>query len=231
MNANPSTKKYVDMNSKRAFYCLLLLIAILQLPVTAQMGNNPCAPIDLMMLNPDPSVTVLEIGNNVGASNDPIALPDCGSPNQSQYFSFMLPPGYSHFQVQYTPLDGQPGEISLFDQNLCGLPTGSFTGLDACGAPGQPLLLTNEGTSVCLADMQPYLIRVSGVGGEFALDISTIPPNCFDGCQNGNEIAVDVLPPIDIATSSGDSTICIGDVLGTKSRSCSSRGKFSMVYR
>ncbi len=189
-----------------------LLGAMLVPPAKAQVGGGPCSAQPLGVL-PIGSPLIVNGNNTGGASPDP--WPDCGGGMNNRWYRFFLPPGYTNVRISVNPqLPSMELEAALFDSTACSPFSGGafIPGTDVCPPPGASAHLPPPGT--CLPREAPLFLRIGGPEpGPFQVVFEALEPTCGDGCQNGFEIGVDSLEPPRILTSSGDSSLCAGDLV------------------
>ncbi len=175
----------------------------------AQTGNTVCNPLLLGMLNPADPTEFMD--NNLLSGSEPDIWPDCGGGNNTRYYGFRLPPGFTNVLIELIPEGPRVFELALLDSTACFMPGPArfIAGTDACGLPGQAISIPDAG--VCLSKSGRFFLKVSGQTGQYTLRFTALAPTCSDGCENGSETGVDSLTQPDVTVSSLDSTMCSGD--------------------
>ncbi len=177
----------------------------------AQIGNTFCNPVPVGTLPPTTTLTFPD--NNFGSGSEPDLWPDCGGGNNSRFYFFRLPAGFTSVQIQLQPQESRIFQLALLDSLACPFPGPDrfVVGTDACGTPGATISIPSG--EICLNRGGGYILKVSGQTGNYLLSFNAIPPSCTDGCLNGFETGIDSLAPPDILTSSLDSSLCAGDLV------------------
>jgi hypothetical protein len=192
-------------------FSVLLLAPGFSPSAKAQFGG-PCSAQPLGVL---PVGGPLIVNDDNAGGLDPDPWPDCGEGANNRWYRFQLPPGFTNVRITVNPqIPTMAVEASLFDSTACGpLALSAFIpGTDVCAAPGVPVQLPPPG--ICLPKGGVVFLRIgSPFPGPFQLVFEALPPDCGDGCQNGFETGVDSLEAPQILTSSGDSSLCVGDLV------------------
>ena len=177
----------------------------------AQVGDNFCNPVIIGVL---PTGTPFSFSdNNFDSGSEPDIWPDCGGGNNTRYYFFRLPAGFTNVNITLIPNEARAFQMALLDSSVCFFPGPDrfVPGTDQCGAIGETISIPSTG--VCLDKGAGFILKVSGMMGNYNVILNAIAPSCSDGCSNGMEIGVDSVAPPDIISSVADSVICAGDLV------------------
>lgn len=198
------------MNRKSFLSGGLGLLMLLQLSLTqAQVGNTFCDPVPIGVL---PGMAPFSFSdNNFGSGSEPDIWPDCGGGNNTRFYFFRLPPGFTNLSITLDPQETRAFQIALLDSAVCLAPGPErfVPGSDACGTPGASISLP----PLCLNAGGGYILKVSGMLGNYQLTFQAEAPSCSDGCVNGTETGVDSVAAPPIFSSTLDSSSCAGDLV------------------
>ena len=177
-------------------------------PLSAQslVNDFPCGALSSVG---SPGTVTTITGNSAAATADTFMVaPDCGGLDNSIYYRYQLPAGYTNARVTLQPSDSSNLSVMLFRSGACAPPVPVSGSLVCTDNPGDTIATGNPG---CFAPGANFLIRVAGDPAAFKIRIFPIEPSCTDSCLNGSEIAVDSIAAPVVTSSTGVFAACADD--------------------